>query len=44
VLDTVSLSGNQWAVVIGLSLISPVVLAIDKAIQIAQLKRAAKVA
>jgi hypothetical protein len=35
VLDTVSLSGNQWAVVIGLSLISPVVLAIDKAIQIA---------
>lgn len=38
-LDTVSLSGGQWAVVLGLSLVSPVVVAIDKAVQISRLNR-----
>jgi Ca2+-transporting ATPase len=38
-LDTVSLTGDQWAVVLGLSLISPVLIAIDKAVQIARLNR-----
>ncbi len=33
-LDTVSLTGAQWALVIGLSLLSPVLVGIDKAIQI----------
>ena len=34
VLDTVSLTGDQWLVVVGLSLISPLFVAIDKAIQL----------
>ena len=36
--DTVSLTGNQWAIVIGLSLLSPAFVAIDKAIQLARQK------
>ena len=39
-LDTVSLTGAQWALVIGLSLISPAFNAIDKAIQLRRLDRA----
>ena len=35
-LDTTSLSGGQWLVVIGLSLIAPAVVAVDKAIQMAR--------
>ena len=38
-LDTVSLTGAQWALVIGLSLIAPPFVAIDKAIQIRRLDR-----
>ena len=33
VLDTVSLTGAQWALVIGLSLISPLFVAVDKVLQ-----------
>ena len=33
-LDTVSLTGEQWAVVLGLSLISPAIVAIDKYLQL----------
>jgi P-type Ca2+ transporter type 2C len=33
-LDTTSLSGGQWGAVIGLSLIAPAVVGIDKAIQL----------
>jgi P-type Ca2+ transporter type 2C len=39
-LDTVALTGSQWAVVIGLSLVAPAVVAIDKAFQIARLNKA----
>jgi Ca2+-transporting ATPase len=39
ILDTVSLTGAQWALVIGLSLISPLFVAIDKIIQIRRLDR-----
>ena len=35
-LTTVSLTGGQWVVAIGLSLISPLFVAIDKAIQMRQ--------
>lgn len=35
-LDTTSLSGGQWAVVIGLSLLAPAVVGIDKAIQLSR--------
>jgi len=38
-LETVSLTGNQWAVVVGLSLLSPLVVTIDKAVQISRLNR-----
>ena len=33
-LDTVALSGGQWLVVMGLSVVTPVLVAIDKAIQL----------
>ena len=39
-LDTVSLSGGQWLVVIGLSLITPAFVGIDKAIQLHRLRQA----
>jgi Ca2+-transporting ATPase len=35
-LDTTSLSGGQWGVVIGLSLLAPAVVGIDKAIQLSR--------
>jgi hypothetical protein len=35
-LDTTSLSGGQWGTVIGLSLIAPAVVGIDKAIQLSR--------
>jgi len=38
-LDTISLTGNQWAIVIGLSLLSPTFVAIDKAIHLRRLDR-----
>jgi Ca2+-transporting ATPase len=37
-LDTVSLSGGQWLVVLGLSLITPAFVGIDKAIQLRRLR------
>jgi Ca2+-transporting ATPase len=39
ILDTVSLTGAQWVLVIGLSLVSPLFVAIDKIIQIRRLDR-----
>jgi Ca2+-transporting ATPase len=33
-LDTMSLSGRQWVVVLALSLIAPAVVGVDKAIQL----------
>ncbi len=38
-LDTVSLTGAQWVLVIGLSLISPLFVAIDKIIEMRRLDR-----
>ena len=38
-LDTVPLTGDQWALVIGLSLVSPLLVGIDKALQIRRLDR-----
>jgi Ca2+-transporting ATPase len=38
-LDTVSLTGAQWVLVIGLSLVSPLFVAVDKVIQIRKLDR-----
>ncbi len=35
-LDTTSLTGGQWLVVLGLSLIAPAVVAVDKAIQLSR--------
>jgi P-type Ca2+ transporter type 2C len=40
-LDTVSLSGNQWAIAIALSLPAPVFVAVDKLIQQRRLRRPA---
>ncbi|GAB89227.1 cation-translocating P-type ATPase [Gordonia rhizosphera] len=37
-LDTVSLSGRQWMVVLGLSLIAPAFVGIDKAIQLRKMR------
>ena len=37
-LDTVSLTGAQWVLVIALSLVAPAFTAIDKAIQLRRLK------
>ena len=39
-LDTVSLTGAQWVLVIALSLVAPAFTAIDKAIQLRRLNRA----
>jgi Ca2+-transporting ATPase len=39
-LDTVSLSGGQWAWVLGLSLVMPTLVGIDKTIQLRRQKRA----
>ena len=38
-LDTVSLTGAQWLLVIGLSLVSPLFVAVDKIIQMRRLDR-----
>jgi Ca2+-transporting ATPase len=38
-LDTVSLTGGQWATVLALSLIAPAVIGADKAIQLARQRR-----
>jgi Ca2+-transporting ATPase len=40
-LDTVQLSGSQWVVAIALSLVTPALVAADKAIQIARERKAA---
>ena len=39
-LDTVSLTGAQWLVVIALSLVAPALVGIDKAIQLARQNKA----
>ena len=39
-LDTTSLSGRQWVVVLALSLIAPAVVAVDKAIQLRRQNKA----
>ena len=39
-LDTMSLSGRQWVVVLVLSLIAPTVVGIDKAIQLSRQRKA----
>jgi Ca2+-transporting ATPase len=39
-LDTESLTGGQWLVVMGLSIIAPTLVGIDKAIQIARQNKA----
>jgi Ca2+-transporting ATPase len=41
-LDTTSLTGPQWVVVLGLSLLAPAFVATDKAVQIRRLDREAK--
>ena len=41
-LDTTSLTGDQWLVVIGLSLVAPVVVAVDKYVQITRERKANK--
>jgi Ca2+-transporting ATPase len=41
-LDTVQLSGSQWVIVLGMSLVTPVLVATDKAIQISREKKAAE--
>ena len=37
-LDTTSLTGGQWLVVLGVSLITPAVVAVDKAVQLSRLR------
>jgi Ca2+-transporting ATPase len=39
-LDTTSLSGRQWVVVLALSLIAPAVVAVDKVIQLRRQSKA----
>jgi len=39
-LDTMSLSGRQWVVVLALSLIAPAVVGVDKAIQLSRQRKA----
>jgi len=41
-LDTTSLTGDQWLVVIGLSLIAPAVVAVDKYVQLTRQRRTTK--
>ena len=43
-LDTVALSGGQWLVVIGLSVVTPTLVAIDKAIQLHRQSKAGSLA
>jgi Ca2+-transporting ATPase len=40
-LDTMSLSGRQWVVVLALSLIAPAFVGVDKAIQLSRQRKAA---
>ncbi len=40
-LDTVSLTGGQWSVVLALSLLAPAIVAIDKVLQLRRQRRAA---
>ena len=40
-LDTVSLTGDEWLIVIGLSLVTPAVVGVDKAIQLRRQEREA---
>jgi Ca2+-transporting ATPase len=40
-LDTVSLTGGQWSVVLALSLLAPAIVAIDKVVQLRRQRRAA---
>jgi Ca2+-transporting ATPase len=40
-LDTTSLSGRQWVVVLALSLLAPAVVAADKLIQLSRQRKAA---
>jgi len=40
-LDTVSLTGNEWLTVIGLSLLMPAVVLVDKTIQLRRQEREA---
>ena len=39
-LDTVSLTGGQWLIVIALSIVAPALVGIDKAIQLARQNKA----
>ena len=39
-LDTESLSGRQWLVVLALSLLAPAVVGVDKAIQLSRQRKA----
>jgi Ca2+-transporting ATPase len=39
-LDTESLTGGQWLVVIGMSLVMPAIVGIDKAVQLARQNKA----
>jgi Ca2+-transporting ATPase len=39
-LDTMSLTGRQWVVVLALSLLAPAVVAVDKAIQLRRQRKA----
>jgi Ca2+-transporting ATPase len=39
-LDTTSLTGRQWVVVLALSLIAPAIVAVDKIIQLLRQRRA----
>jgi len=41
-LDTMSLSGRQWVVVLALSLIAPAVVGVDKAIQLSRQRKASE--
>jgi len=41
-LDTVSLSGGEWATVLGLSLVAPAVVGVDKAIQLSRQRKASE--
>jgi len=39
-LDTESLTGGQWGIVLGLSVIAPAIVWVDKTVQLARQKRA----
>jgi Ca2+-transporting ATPase len=40
-LDTTSLTGREWVIVLGLSLLAPAVVGVDKAIQLSRQRKAA---